>query len=58
MLNLEGKMVAMYAPSGLGRDWIDAIFHECVSYGINSIESSLHFSDLEKRMLVDFCVEF
>jgi hypothetical protein len=24
MLSLEGRIVAMYAPSGLGRDWLDA----------------------------------
>lgn len=25
MLSLEGKMVAMFAPFGLGREWVDAI---------------------------------
>lgn len=24
MLSFEGRMVAMYAPLGLGRDWVDA----------------------------------
>jgi hypothetical protein len=28
MLSLEGRTVAMYTPSGLGKDWVDARYQE------------------------------
>ncbi len=31
MLNCEGRIVAMYAPLGLGMDWVDAKLHSSVS---------------------------
>ena len=31
ILSFEGRIVAMYAPSGLGRDWVDATFRIMIS---------------------------
>jgi len=53
MLSLEGRTVAMYAPSGLGRDWEDAKYQKSVSnYQGHLKDRVLHFKDREKRMLV------
>src|SRR5450756_1055895 len=36
MLSLEGRTVAMYAPSGLGRDWVDARCQEVLAKVTNN----------------------
>ena len=52
MLNVEGKIVAMYAPSGLGSDCLDAECQSSVSNTLGILQSKLlHFKDLEKRIV-------
>ncbi len=36
MLSLEGRRVAMWAPSGLGRDWVDARYQSLSATVINT----------------------
>lgn len=51
MLSLEGRTVAMFAPSGLGRDWADAILRNVSDDAKELMGESLHFNDRENRIL-------
>jgi len=56
MMSLEGRTVAMDAPFGLGRDWLEAglerrLVEDPVIYDIFR-DKFLHFNDREKRILV------
>ena len=56
MLSLDGRIVATYAPSGLGRDCEDAKFSSRVSNHLrHSVYAFLHFRDREKRILISYC---